>query len=101
MAKKQREKAPAQRGKPGHSLDETRRDGGGKGAKKADAGMRSSATVRRLHMYKTRPVRDAGGKVLHNDLQSKVLPSTRIQPDRRWFGEMPSNLACGIHEIIF
>ena len=37
-------------------------------------------------MYKTRAKRDAKGRVVHEDLQSKELPSTRIQPDRRWFG---------------
>ncbi|KAL6283670.1 hypothetical protein ACE6H2_014599 [Prunus campanulata] len=37
-------------------------------------------------MYKTRPKRDSKGKVLRNDFQSKELPNTRIQPDRRWFG---------------
>lgn len=67
--------------------------------------------VRRLNMYKKRPVRDAKGKVIHEvgdwsyrlfvrfnpsvrqwlaplmqDFQSKELPNSRIQPDRRWFG---------------
>jgi hypothetical protein len=42
--------------------------------------------VRRLKMYKKRPKRDATGTVLHEDFQSQELPSTRIQPDRRWFG---------------
>ncbi|KAI3689333.1 hypothetical protein L2E82_47287 [Cichorium intybus] len=37
-------------------------------------------------MYKTRPKRDAKGTILKHDLQSKELSSTRIQPDRRWFG---------------
>ena len=37
-------------------------------------------------MYKTRAIRDSKGRVIHEDLQSKELPSTRIQPDRRWFG---------------
>lgn len=37
-------------------------------------------------MYKTKARRDAKGKIVHEDLQSKELPSTRIQPDRRWFG---------------
>jgi len=30
--------------------------------------------------------RDSKGKILKMDLQSKELPSTRITPDRRWFG---------------
>ena len=37
-------------------------------------------------MYNNKPKRDKKGKVLHHDLQSKELPTTRIQPDRRWFG---------------
>ncbi|KAK4771175.1 hypothetical protein SAY87_031707 [Trapa incisa] len=65
-------------GKPKHSLDVNRKDG------KSEA--RSAATVRRLKMYKTRPKRDSKGKILKHELQSKELPSTRIQPDRRWFG---------------
>ncbi|KAI8471387.1 MAG: NUC091 domain-containing protein [Monoraphidium minutum] len=65
--------------KPKHSNDANR-------ATKGSGGQRDAATVRRLAMYKTRPVRDKKGKVLHEDLQSKELPTTRIQPDRRWFG---------------
>lgn len=79
---KKKEKTPAAKGNPKHSLDERRRDGKLPGG----AGARSSATVRRLQMYKTRPTRDSKGKVLHNPLQSRALPQTRIQPDRRWFG---------------
>ncbi|KAG6645774.1 hypothetical protein CIPAW_08G146100 [Carya illinoinensis] len=37
-------------------------------------------------MYNTRPKRNSAGKVLKNEFQSKELPNTRIQPDRRWFG---------------
>ncbi|KAF4369182.1 nuclear/nucleolar GTPase 2-like [Cannabis sativa] len=37
-------------------------------------------------MYNTRPKRDRKGKVLRNEFQSDELPCTRIQPDRRWFG---------------
>lgn len=75
---KQKTKSPAVKGKPKHSLDEQRRDG--------KAGVRSSATVRRLNMYKKRPVRDSKGNIQYHELQSHALPSTRIQPDRRWFG---------------
>ncbi|KAL3695758.1 hypothetical protein R1sor_009834 [Riccia sorocarpa] len=79
MAKGQKKtKGPAVTGKPKHSLDESNR--GNK------PGMRSAATVRRLHMYKGRPVRDKKGVKLFEEYQSKELPSTRIQPDRRWFG---------------
>ncbi|KAI5061458.1 hypothetical protein GOP47_0023963 [Adiantum capillus-veneris] len=78
---KHRSKAPAAKGKPKHSLDDQRRDG-----KKKSESLRSSSTVRRLSMYKSRPVRNSEGRILHHDLQSRDLPSTRIQPDRRWFG---------------
>lgn len=49
---------------------------------------RSAATVRRLKMYNNRPTRNAAGKILKHDLQSKELSSTRIMPDRRWFGAL-------------
>jgi hypothetical protein len=65
---------------PKHSMDPVGRPKGGAG------GQRSEATVRRLAMYKQRPVRDAKGKVLFEQYQSKAMPSTRIVPDRRWFG---------------
>ena len=71
-------------GKPRHSLD-VNRPNGKKGA--GGGGSRSAATVRRLQMYKLRPKRDRGGKIIKHDLQSKELPDTRIEPDRRWFGE--------------
>ncbi|XP_059628832.1 nuclear/nucleolar GTPase 2-like [Cornus florida] len=80
MAKK-KERSVNVSGKPKHSLD-ANRDGNGNKNK----GSRSAATVRRLKMYNTRPKRDSKGKVLKHDLQSQELPSTRIQPDRRWFG---------------
>uniref|UniRef100_A0A804LKD6 Nuclear/nucleolar GTPase 2 n=1 Tax=Zea mays TaxID=4577 RepID=A0A804LKD6_MAIZE len=85
MAKK-KEKAVNVSGKPRHSNDVNRpndKKGAGGGA---GGGSRSAATVRRLKMYKTRPKRDRAGKVLRNDFQSKELPNTRIEPDRRWFG---------------
>ena len=37
-------------------------------------------------MYDNRAKRDKKGKIISQDFQSKELPSTRIQPDRRWFG---------------
>ncbi|KAL0306498.1 UNVERIFIED_CONTAM: Nuclear/nucleolar GTPase 2 [Sesamum radiatum] len=80
MAKK-KERSVNVSGKPKHSLD-VNRDGG----KTKSNNGRSAATVRRLKMYNTRPTRDSKGKILKHDLQSKELPSTRIMPDRRWFG---------------
>jgi len=50
-------------------------------------GMRDNTTIRRLNMYKTRPTRDKKGKILSNSFNSSELnTNTRIQPDRRWFG---------------
>uniref|UniRef100_A0A2P2KGP1 Nuclear/nucleolar GTPase 2 n=1 Tax=Rhizophora mucronata TaxID=61149 RepID=A0A2P2KGP1_RHIMU len=69
-------------GNPKHSLDTNRSSNGSGGSN----GSRSAATVRRLKMYNTRPKRDAKGKILKYDLQSKELPNSRIQPDRNWFG---------------
>ncbi|KAG8662815.1 nuclear/nucleolar GTPase 2 isoform X2 [Manihot esculenta] len=66
-------------GKPKHSLDINRSNG-------TNNDSRSAATVRRLKMYNTKPQRDSKGKILKHELQSKELPNTRIQPDRRWFG---------------
>ncbi|XP_062169209.1 nuclear/nucleolar GTPase 2 [Alnus glutinosa] len=78
MAKKTKERNVNISGKPKHSLDANRTDGSN--------GSRTAATVRRLKMYKTRPKRNRSGKILKNEFQSKELPNTRIQPDRRWFG---------------
>lgn len=80
MAKK-KERSVNVSGKPKHSLDVNRDQSKGK-----SNNGRSAATVRRLKMYNTRPIRNSGGKILKHDLQSKELPSTRIMPDRRWFG---------------
>lgn len=78
---KQKERKVNVSGKPKHSLDVNRSNGAG-----VDKGARSAATVRRLKMYNTRPKRDKSGKILRHELQSKELPNTRIEPDRRWFG---------------
>ncbi|KAI4374704.1 hypothetical protein MLD38_012667 [Melastoma candidum] len=79
MTKKSKERKVNVSGKPKHSLDVNRKDG-------CKGESRSAATVRRLKMYNTRPKRDRKGKILSHELQSKELPNTRIQPDRRWFG---------------
>ena len=65
--------------KPRHSLDPNRPSAEG-------PGRRSAATVRRLKLYRQRPVRNKRGKIVRQDLQSQDLPNTRIAPDRRWFG---------------
>ncbi|KAI3710511.1 hypothetical protein L2E82_40294 [Cichorium intybus] len=80
---KKKERSVNVSGKPKHSLD-VNRDAGNKN--KSGGTARTSATVRRLKMFKTRPKRDAKGTILKDDLQSKELLSTRIQPDRRCFG---------------
>lgn len=79
MAKKKEKKVNIS-GKPKHSLDSNRSNG-------SSTNSRSAATVRRLQMYNNKPKRDRKGHVLKHDFQSKELPNTRIQPDRRWFGQ--------------
>ncbi|KAG0448197.1 hypothetical protein HPP92_027941 [Vanilla planifolia] len=79
MAKK-KERSVNVSGKPKHSLDVNRKN------ERADKGVRSAGTVRRLKMYNSRPKRDRKGKILKHELQSKDLPNSRIEPDRRWFG---------------
>lgn len=39
-----------------------------------------------MAMYNSKSKRDRRGRILSQDFQSKELPNTRIQPDRRWFG---------------
>ncbi|KAK9809575.1 hypothetical protein WJX73_003704 [Symbiochloris irregularis] len=65
--------------KPKHGLDDNR-------PSSTKKGTRDAATVRRLKMYSKKATRDKKGKIISQDFQSKELPSTRIQPDRRWFG---------------
>ncbi|XP_065863208.1 nuclear/nucleolar GTPase 2-like [Euphorbia lathyris] len=78
MAKSKERKANVS-GRPKHSLDTNRSNA-------PSSEKRSAATVRRLKMYKNKPVRNSKGHILKHELQSKELPNTRIQPDRRWFG---------------
>lgn len=51
---------------------------------------RDAKAVKQLNMLKGgRPTRDSNGKITKAaDFQSKLAPGTqsRIQPDRRWFG---------------
>ncbi|XP_021857752.2 nuclear/nucleolar GTPase 2-like [Spinacia oleracea] len=77
MAKKKESKK--KESKPKHSLDVNR-------ANATTSSSRSAATVRRLKMYKTRPSRNTQGKIMSQQYQSSDLPDSRIQPDRRWFG---------------
>eukprot|EP00208_Stichococcus_sp_RCC1054_P003534 CAMPEP_0206148950 /NCGR_PEP_ID=MMETSP1473-20131121/37524_1 /ASSEMBLY_ACC=CAM_ASM_001109 /TAXON_ID=1461547 /ORGANISM="Stichococcus sp, Strain RCC1054" /LENGTH=701 /DNA_ID=CAMNT_0053546387 /DNA_START=37 /DNA_END=2142 /DNA_ORIENTATION=+ len=77
--------AGAKRGKgedkrtPKHSGDAGR-------PSKSVKGNRDAATVRRLAMYSKTAKRDKKGKLIHQEYQSSDLPNSRIQPDRRWFG---------------
>lgn len=49
--------------------------------------MRDRATIKRLKMYKAKPRHDKHGNFVSGDLMSRdTSHSTRIQPDRRWFG---------------
>lgn len=54
--------------------------------KSKQGNFRDRATIQRLKLYKTKPVRNSEGKILKNAFQSKELPKTRIAPNRRWFG---------------
>lgn len=74
---KKRGKSVNVSGKSKSSLDANRTKGG-----------RAAAIVRGLKMYNKRPKRDCKGNILKHEFQSKELPSTRIQPDPRWFGIM-------------
>eukprot|EP01100_Stratorugosa_tubuloviscum_P010018 TRINITY_DN424_c0_g3_i1.p1 TRINITY_DN424_c0_g3~~TRINITY_DN424_c0_g3_i1.p1 ORF type:complete len:662 (-),score=303.09 TRINITY_DN424_c0_g3_i1:116-2101(-) len=47
---------------------------------------RTKSTIKRLQLYRSRPVRDEHGKLIRGDFMSRELPTnTRIAPDRRWF----------------
>lgn len=50
--------------------------------------MRSNATIRRLAMYKAKPIRSRDGKFITGPYMSNVPDAKvkRVQPDRRWFG---------------
>src|SRR3989338_9641241 len=51
------------------------------------SGLRSQATIKRLKMYNSRPIRDDQGRLIHGDFMSKdTSHSTRIAPNRKWFG---------------
>eukprot|EP00009_Paramoeba_aestuarina_P004463 CAMPEP_0201516088 /NCGR_PEP_ID=MMETSP0161_2-20130828/7495_1 /ASSEMBLY_ACC=CAM_ASM_000251 /TAXON_ID=180227 /ORGANISM="Neoparamoeba aestuarina, Strain SoJaBio B1-5/56/2" /LENGTH=1035 /DNA_ID=CAMNT_0047913101 /DNA_START=79 /DNA_END=3184 /DNA_ORIENTATION=+ len=48
--------------------------------------MRDNATIRRLKMYNTKPVRDRGGKILGGQFMSRDTPQkVRIQPSSTYF----------------
>ncbi|AES89926.1 putative nucleolar GTP-binding protein [Medicago truncatula] len=76
---KKRERSVNVSGKPKHSNDANR-------SNDTKNESRSAATVRRLKMYNTKPVRNRKGRVLYEPFQLPYLPSTRIKPDSQWFG---------------
>lgn len=57
-------------------------------SKSKDTNRRTNATIKRLAMYKQRPIRTKDGKIVGGDfLSTRPDPGVkRIQPDRRWFG---------------
>ncbi|WJX73417.1 Nuclear/nucleolar GTPase 2 [Trifolium repens] len=76
MAKK-KERSVNVSGKPKHSNDANR-------SNDSKTEKRSAATVRRLKMYKNRPIRNKKGQIQSHEYQNKDLPNTRIKPDRQW-----------------
>jgi len=66
----------------------------GKGRENAKGGHRSAETIKRLNMYKSRPIRNKKGRLIGGDFMmsdragdKEISAETgRIAPDRRWFG---------------
>lgn len=58
--------------------------------KKGPAGARTAATERRLAMYKSgKPKRNRHGEIVQAaEFQAKTAPPGRVEPDRRWFGNV-------------
>lgn len=50
------------------------------------ANVRDRATIQRLNMYNTRPVRSKDGQIISQAYQSKEIPKARIAPNKKWFG---------------
>ena len=59
-------------------------------AKASGAQLRSTGTINRLNMYRTKVKRDKGGKIVRGGLPVgqtvREMKPARVQPDRRWFG---------------
>ncbi|MED6127646.1 hypothetical protein PIB30_089964 [Stylosanthes scabra] len=71
--------------KANHSLNLNRNNGA-----TTKENTRSASTIRRLKMYKTRPVRERKAKILSHGLQSKDLVATHTQPDCRLLCQFPT-----------
>lgn len=58
------------------------------GRKTATKGnVRSAQTIKRLKMYKTRPVRTDEGKIVREAFRNKTAPlDGRVEPNMKWFG---------------
>jgi len=59
-------------------------------AKASGANVRSTSTINRLNMYRTKVKRDRSGKIKSGGLAVgqtvREMKPARVQPDRRWFG---------------
>ena len=66
----------------------------GKGRENAKGGHRTAETIKRLNLYKSRPIRNKKGRLIGGDFMMgdragdrEITAETgRIAPDRRWFG---------------
>lgn len=61
---------------------------GGSSGKKKVTHLRDNATIKRIAMYKDKPIHNAKGEFLAGAYMSRTPDAVvkRIQPDRRWFG---------------
>ena len=62
--------------------------GSGASGKKKVTHLRDNATIKRIAMYKDKPIHNAKGEFLAGAYMSRTPDAVvkRIQPDRRWFG---------------
>jgi len=53
---------------------------------KSGSNMRSSSTIKRLNLYRSRPIRNKKGEFIAGAFMSRDLPSQPyVEPNRRWF----------------
>lgn len=56
---------------------------------KKGANMRSSSTIKRLNMYRSKTIRNRQGEFVAGAFQSRDLPTQPyVEPNRRWFGKL-------------
>eukprot|EP00002_Diphylleia_rotans_P020686 TRINITY_DN4011_c0_g1_i1.p1 TRINITY_DN4011_c0_g1~~TRINITY_DN4011_c0_g1_i1.p1 ORF type:complete len:747 (-),score=192.39 TRINITY_DN4011_c0_g1_i1:189-2429(-) len=54
---------------------------------KGQTHMRDRATINRLNMYRSKPIRDSKGTIIGGEFMSRTPPKhARVMADRRWFG---------------